>query len=216
MKRRSKNIIFIFPVIISLLLSIFTAVDIFAEDDTTPPNTSITSKPPSLTNSNSASFEFSANETGCEFKTYLDGSWSGWSSSKSKSYSSLSDGEHTFKVKARDAAGNEDSSPASYTWKVDTTPPNTSFSLSDTTEGDNGWYKAAKGSLSASDPDSNNYHSGVANTYYKINNASSYSTYSTSFNIPEGSSQKVYFYSVDNAGLLAGKRWSSKLLRWLI
>jgi hypothetical protein len=37
------------------------------------------------------------------------------------------DGTHTFSVRSEDNAGNKDSTPASYTWTVDTTPPTTSI-----------------------------------------------------------------------------------------
>ncbi len=42
-------------------------------------------------------------------------------------YSGLSEGSHTFQVRATDAAGNQDATQASYTWTVDTTAPNSSF-----------------------------------------------------------------------------------------
>ena len=41
------------------------------------------------------------------------------------SYQNLSDGSHTFTVQAKDAAGNLDQSPATYTWTIDTQPPDT-------------------------------------------------------------------------------------------
>src|SRR4026208_1286464 len=39
----------------------------------------------------------------------------------------VGDGTHTFSVRSEDNAGNKDSTPASFTWTVDTTPPMTSI-----------------------------------------------------------------------------------------
>jgi hypothetical protein len=92
-------------------------------DTTPPPTPSIDSKPANPSNDASPSFGFSDSEGGVSFLCERDGS--GFSACTSpKSYSSLTDGSHIFKVKAKDAAGNE-SSAASYTWTIDTTPPPT-------------------------------------------------------------------------------------------
>ena len=87
--------------------------------DTTPPDTSITSKPLNLTNSTSANFSFTSTET-ATFECQMDSG--GYTSCTSpKSYTGLTEGSHSFSVKAIDSAGNTDSTPASYTWTIDTT-----------------------------------------------------------------------------------------------
>jgi hypothetical protein len=98
--------------------------------DTTPPDTTITSSPADPTNSTSASFSFTGTDSGGSgvdrFECKLDsGSFGGCSSPKM--YSGLSEGSHTFEVRADDKAGNTDPSPASFTWLVDTTPPDTTI-----------------------------------------------------------------------------------------
>ncbi|MHA2621165.1 MAG: fibronectin type III domain-containing protein [bacterium JZ-2024 1] len=92
--------------------------------DTTPPETTIQSNPPALSNSSSATFTFTSNESGSTFQCALDGSgFSGCSSPQS--YIGLSDGPHTFAVRAIDPSGNVDPTPAAFSWTIDTTPPNT-------------------------------------------------------------------------------------------
>lgn len=98
--------------------------------DTTAPDTSITSGPSGTVTTTSASFEFSSTEGGSAFECRLDGAAYA-SCSSPASYSALAAGTHTFEVRARDAAGNVDASPASRTWTVsqpaDTTPPDTTI-----------------------------------------------------------------------------------------
>jgi hypothetical protein len=90
--------------------------------DTTPPDTTVTSAPPSLTNSRQANFYFSSTEDNSIFECSLDGgAWQACSSPKD--YANLSDGQHTFSVRAKDFVGNVDPSPASRTWTVDTLKP---------------------------------------------------------------------------------------------
>src|SRR5215213_2862693 len=94
--------------------------------DTTPPDTKIVSNPSALTNSASASFEFSSTEPGSSFQCKVD-SGTYESCTSPKSLTGLGDGPHTFSVKATDAAGNTDTSPASTTWTVDATAPETTI-----------------------------------------------------------------------------------------
>ena len=90
--------------------------------DSTSPDTSITAAPADLTNTANASFSFSASEAGSSFACQLDGG--GYSACTSpKSYTGLADGSHTFQVRASDAAGNTDPTPASRTWTIDTQAP---------------------------------------------------------------------------------------------
>ena len=102
--------------------------------DTTPPTTTIVSAPPSSTTATTAIFTFSASEIGSSFECKLDGgSWGDCISPKV--YLNLSTGSHRFSVRAKDLAGNVDSTPATDNWSVtasqppaDTTAPNTSIS----------------------------------------------------------------------------------------
>ena len=97
-----------------------------ADEDTTPPETTIESGPTGTVASRSASFEFSSTEAGSSFDCKLDGdAWLGCTSPQG--YTGLADGSHTFSVKARDADQNEDATPATRTWTVDATAPETSI-----------------------------------------------------------------------------------------
>ena len=98
--------------------------------DTTPPETTITAQPAASTTETTASFSFSSSESGSSFACKLDGA--SWGSCGSpRVYSALGLGSHTFAVRATDAAGNVDPTPASAGWTVqtpaDTTPPETSI-----------------------------------------------------------------------------------------
>jgi hypothetical protein len=94
--------------------------------DTAPPDTAITDAPPDPSTSAAATFAFTSPEPGATFQCQLDGG--GYVACTSpKQYSGLGGGSHTFSVRARDAAGNTDATPATRTWTVqapaDTTPP---------------------------------------------------------------------------------------------
>jgi hypothetical protein len=94
--------------------------------DTVAPETTIDTKPTNQSNNASPSFDFSSNEANSTFQCSLDGA-AFTSCSSPKSLSNLSDGSHTFAVKATDAAGNTDASPPSTIWTVDTTAPETTI-----------------------------------------------------------------------------------------
>ncbi len=94
--------------------------------DTVAPSTTIDSGPSGLTNNASPSFGFSSNDAGASFECRLDsGSFAPCTSPKS--YAGLADGAHSFEVRAKDAAGNTDASPASRNFTVDTVAPNTTI-----------------------------------------------------------------------------------------
>ena len=90
--------------------------ELVTASDTTPPDTSITSAPPTTTSSTSASFSFTS-EANSSFECKLDAGTFG-ACSPPKAYSGLAAGSHTFEVRARDAAGNLDATPARHTWTI--------------------------------------------------------------------------------------------------
>jgi hypothetical protein len=93
--------------------------------DLTAPTASVDSAPASPTNATTALFTFSASEPGSTFACRLDGG--GYlPCSSPKAYVGLSAGSHTFDVRATDAAGNS-GSPASASWTIDLTAPDTSI-----------------------------------------------------------------------------------------
>ncbi|HEX8699233.1 MAG TPA: kelch repeat-containing protein, partial [Myxococcaceae bacterium] len=93
--------------------------------DVTPPETALASTPSNPSTQTSATFTFTG-EAGASFECRLDsGAFSACTSPAT--YSNLTQGQHTVQVRARDAAGNVDASPASATWTIDVTPPGARF-----------------------------------------------------------------------------------------
>jgi hypothetical protein len=86
--------------------------------DTTPPDTSILSGPSGTTTATGAEFAFTATEAGSSFECRLDGG-SFAACTSPKSYSGLAVGSHAFSVRAKDAAGNVDATPATRSWTVE-------------------------------------------------------------------------------------------------
>lgn len=90
--------------------------------DTTPPDTTILTKPPVRTLNTSASFTFSGTDNvslpaNLTFECKLDGGTYAPCTSP-QNYSGLTAVKHTFSVRAKDEAGNVDATPATYAWTV--------------------------------------------------------------------------------------------------
>jgi VCBS repeat-containing protein len=96
--------------------------------DSLDPDTTITQTPNAHSNSASATFNFTgqSNNPGriVGFDYQLDGSLSlTFVNTGTVTLSGLSEGSHTLKVYAQDQSGAIDTTPATYTWDVDTIPP---------------------------------------------------------------------------------------------
>ena len=89
------------------------------------PDTTIDSGPSGTVASTSAEFGFSSDQGDATFQCKLDGgTFEACASPKSvPDEGALAEGTHTFEVRAVDTAGGADPTPASRTWKVDTTAP---------------------------------------------------------------------------------------------
>jgi myo-inositol-hexaphosphate 3-phosphohydrolase len=90
------------------------------------PDTLIDSGPSGTVGSASATFSFSSSLPSSTFQCKLDAS-SFTPCTSPTSYSGLVDGSHTFQVRATDTAGNTDPTPATRSWTVDTTAPDTTI-----------------------------------------------------------------------------------------
>ncbi|MDQ3264786.1 MAG: Ig-like domain-containing protein, partial [Myxococcota bacterium] len=89
--------------------------------DSIAPDTTILTAPAAVSTTTSASFTFSATESGSSFQCRLDAGT--WASCTSPVALTVGQGSHTWEVRATDAAGNQDPSPASHTWFVDSVAP---------------------------------------------------------------------------------------------
>ncbi|MCK4512364.1 hypothetical protein KAW64_11525, partial [bacterium] len=97
------------------------------EPDRVAPQTVIWPKPPQLSASRTRTIAFTAaygEVRRIQFSYAFDGSaWSEWTPIGFWMASDLPDGGYTFEVRARDEAGNVDSTPAIVTFEIDATPP---------------------------------------------------------------------------------------------
>ena len=92
--------------------------------DTVAPDTRLVRTPPAADNSVMVTFEFESIERNIVFECSLDGN-SFAACESGDSFGPVSDGAHSFSVRARDRAGNVDMSPPIYAWNVDTSTPDT-------------------------------------------------------------------------------------------
>lgn len=89
--------------------------------DTAPPDTTVESAPEVLVRSTRAVLAF-VSEPGATFQCSLDGAPFAACAARIR-YARLAQGRHVVAVRAVDAAGNVDRSPARVRWTVDTVPP---------------------------------------------------------------------------------------------
>ncbi len=91
-----------------------------------PPSIVIDSGPSGVLGVSSVTFTFHGSDTNDTFQCSLDGA--PWASCASpQQYSSLAEGAHTFQVRAINAAGEVDPTPASASFTVEATPPQTTI-----------------------------------------------------------------------------------------
>jgi MYXO-CTERM domain-containing protein/uncharacterized repeat protein (TIGR01451 family) len=98
-----------------------TSNTVTTQRDTVAPQTSLLTTPATATNATTASFTFSSSEPGT-FECSLDGATFATCTSP-QAFMNLAEGTHQFRVRAVDAAGNVDATPATFTWVVDRTAP---------------------------------------------------------------------------------------------
>lgn len=90
--------------------------------DTTPPETTIVSKPPDPSESPIASFTYESNEPGSSFECELDSAGFASCPAAGITYTGLVEGPHAFQVRAIDPSGNVDLTPAGYSFEVVAVP----------------------------------------------------------------------------------------------
>jgi hypothetical protein len=87
--------------------------------DTTPPETTLTGGPAATAATRTATFTYASPDATATFECALDAAAFAGCPASGQSYSGLADGSHTFRVRARDPAGNVDPTPESRSWTVD-------------------------------------------------------------------------------------------------
>jgi uncharacterized delta-60 repeat protein len=85
------------------------------------PDTSLTGTPPTPSRDKTPTFSFSSTDLTTGFQCKIDGA--AFATCSSPHTPTVSDGQHTFTVRARDPAGNVDAAPPTFAFRVDTTAP---------------------------------------------------------------------------------------------
>jgi Tol biopolymer transport system component len=162
--------------------------------DSKPPDTSITDGPDDPANDATPTFTFGGFDDVTEGADLLfsyrvdNGEWSPYSSETSATLESLSDGSHTFYVRAKDEAGNEDTTPATQTFTVDTVAPIATIDSSEV-NGDDATF-----GFSSTDGDVSRFECSLDGTDYRV--CTSPTPYE---NLAEGA-YTFYVRSIDQAG----------------
>lgn len=100
------------------------AKDVYVRATGTLPGTTLTRQPAALTRDRGPAFEFASGFAGARFECRIDGALYGDCTSPHVEQG-LADGSHRFEVRAKDASGNSDPTPAVAEFVVDATPPET-------------------------------------------------------------------------------------------
>ena len=88
-----------------------------SKTDVVPPQTTITSGPKAKSHDKTPTFKFRSSESGSTFKCRMDRGFYKKCTSP-KTYGTLRFGDHVFRVKAKDKAGNWDPTPAKWKFKI--------------------------------------------------------------------------------------------------
>lgn len=114
--------------------------------DTVAPVTTVTQAPPAVVDTASAAFGWASDSEGSTFECRLvaDGRSAAWEPcpGTSRTFTGLADGGHAFEVRATDAAGNTDATPAGAKVQVNVGRPTITAALSSPTPiSEFGWYR---------------------------------------------------------------------------
>ncbi|MHA2609851.1 MAG: Ig-like domain-containing protein, partial [bacterium JZ-2024 1] len=104
------------------------SITVTVQNDIIPPNTIIDSGPSTRTKETTATFQFHSTEPNSTFQCSFD--LQPWQECSSPyTLSGVTEGSHNFRIRAIDASGNVDPSPAESNWTVDLTPPSSPTNL---------------------------------------------------------------------------------------